>query len=297
MSMRRLYTEKDGIFDCFSPRVNKRHRYQWTLLFIVLFFSLILISGCGFFDGYSVEDYMKKVNEIQHSSDSMLINLDQDLNSLGTDLKQVGETVERLKAERDKINSTRMELESLEAPPAAGALKAHLLELYSQGAIILDDLAVTGYYRLSMEPLVAQYEESSKSFSEKVAAAGDEKALSTCVQEYQNSVIDISNRAQTIEPPVLSSHTHKRFICNLSTLQVGLAEMITGLENDDAGSIDDASKKMAEVDGTSEELQQQIIAEREADIHDYNSRIQTMSDLLNQIGQDQTELREQFDRK
>jgi DNA repair exonuclease SbcCD ATPase subunit len=256
-----------------------------------------MLSGCGYFDGYAIQDYLKKVNEIQHSSDSMLLNLDQDLNSLGADLNKVEETVERLKTERDEVESARMELESLEVPQAAEPLEAHLLELYAQGAAILGDLAATGSYRLSIEPLITQYEESSKSFSEKVKAASDKKTLSSCLQEYQNSVISIGEKVHSFEPPVLSSHSHTLFIYNLNTLQTGLAETIAGLENEDAGILEAASKKMAEVDGESKELHQQITAGREADINDYNSRIQKMSELLNQIGQDQVELHERYDRK
>ncbi len=53
---------------------------------------------------------------------------------------------------------------------------------------------------------------------------------------------------------------------------------------------------MAEVNGDSDSIRERINTERLADIQEYNAKIQKMSELMNQIGQNQTDLHQRFDR-
>ncbi len=255
------------------------------------------IPGCGLTEGYSVEDYLHNVARIQYSCDTALVNLNDDLNTLGgRDLKAVEITTERLKNEQGEVESAREKLEGLEAPEAAAPLKSHLLDLYSQGAENIGILAAGGDYRLAVEPLISEYESASRSFSEKVKTATDSKSLIACMQEYKKSLAGIAGRLKPVEPSMLSLHSHQRFIDDLNTLQAGLDETVTALESGDRAKLDDAAKKMEEVNQGSE-LQGTIAAERQADIKVFNAKVQRMTDLMAQIGQDQLELHQRFDRQ
>ena len=53
---------------------------------------------------------------------------------------------------------------------------------------------------------------------------------------------------------------------------------------------------MAEIEGGAD-VRQIVKAEREADIRQYNARIQKMMDLMSRIGQDQLDLHQKFDRR
>ncbi|MCL4473171.1 MAG: hypothetical protein M1539_00265 [Actinobacteria bacterium] len=79
-------------------------------------------------------------------------------------------------------------------------------------------------------------------------------------------------------------------------MQAGLGETIDGLQSNDKEKLDEAAAKMAAIEGGAD-MRQAIKAEREADIRQYNTRIQQMSELMSQIGQDQLDLHQQFDRR
>ncbi len=134
-------------------------------------------------------------------------------------------------------------MEALEVPEAAATLQQHLLELYQQGGKIISDLAATGDYRLAIEPLIAEYESSSKAFTEKIGSANDNETLIKYLHEYKTSVTAISDRARRIEPSALSQRSHKRFVDNLATVQTELTNTITGLRAEDATLIETAEKK------------------------------------------------------
>lgn len=253
-------------------------------------------SGCGLFEGYAVDSYLKKVARIQQESDESLMNLDQDLIALGGDQKAVEATVLQLRADGEAVAAARMELEALEAPEAAAPFKSHLLEVYTEGGSLLEELIRTGEYRLAIEPLINQYEASSGSFSENVKSASDREAVISCLRIYEGSITDIADKAQILQPPLLSSSSHKRFIANLNTVGEGLTGTISGLESEDAALLEAASSRMAGSGEMSEGLHQQIISEREADIRSFNAKIQEMTELWQHVVQDQLTLREQFAR-
>jgi len=263
---------------------------------LALFAFAAMLSGCGLFEGYAVQDYLKKVARIQHDSDVSLLDLDKDLDALGGDLKGVEATVLQLRADGEAIAAARMELEALQAPEAAMPLKDHMLELYAEGGSLLGELVKTGEYRLAIEPLISQYETSSNSFSENIKAVSGKAEIINSLREYEGSIAAIAEKAQVLQPPLLSSSSHKQFISNLNTVKEGLAETIAGLEAEDTTALEAASDKMARAGELNEDLRLQINAEREADIRSYNARIQRMSELWKQIGQDQLALQERFAR-
>ncbi|MHB9112877.1 MAG: hypothetical protein ACYC4D_09685 [Thermoleophilia bacterium] len=265
-------------------------------MFLVLAAIAAILSGCGLFEGYAVENYLKKVARIQQESDESLLNLDQDLNALGGDLVGVEATVLQLRADGEALVAARVELEALEAPEAAAPFKNHLLELYTEGGSLLEELVKTGEYRLAIEPLINQYETSSGSFSENIKSASGKAEVINCLHVYEGSIAAMAEKAQVLQPPLLSSSSHKRFIANLNTVREGLAETISGLESEDAAVLEAASNKMAGAGETNESLRLQIISEREADIRSYNAKIQGMTELWQQIVQDQLALRERFAR-
>ncbi len=63
-----------------SPRILPK-------LSVPLFIAVIFVSfsGCAYFEGYAVQDYLNKVASIQYSCDLALLNLSEDLNSLSGD--------------------------------------------------------------------------------------------------------------------------------------------------------------------------------------------------------------------
>ena len=273
---------------------------SWLPLMLLTVSGLLflVLAGCDYLEGYSVQDYLNNVAQIQYSSDYALLGMNADLNALGADdLKEVEATTARLKTEQNQVVQTIEQLDQLEAPESVASLKSHLLDLYAQGADNIGILAASGDYRLATEPLIGEYESASKSFSEKVKTATDQTSLVACLQEYENALTSISERLKPIVPSMLSVHSHQRFIDNLNTLQAGLGETIAGLEGSDKTKLDEATAKMAAIEGGGADMRQTIKTEREADIRQYNARIQKMADLMSQIGQDQLELHQQFDRK
>ncbi|MHB8858085.1 MAG: hypothetical protein ACYC6Z_01170 [Thermoleophilia bacterium] len=76
-----------------------------------------------------------------------------------------------------------------------------------------------------------------------------------------------------------------------------MSETVDGLNSNDKAKLDEAAAKMAAIEGGGADMRQAIKAEREADIRQYNARIQQMSELMSQIGQDQLDLHQQFDRR
>ena len=73
-------------------------------------------------------------------------------------------------------------------------------------------------------------------------------------------------------------------------------ETLAGLQSGDKAKLDEAAAKMAEIEGGAD-VRQIVKAEREADIRQYNARIQKMMDLMSRIGQDQLDLHQKFDRR
>ncbi|MCL4474593.1 MAG: hypothetical protein M1455_11800 [Actinobacteria bacterium] len=279
--------------------MNARKMLRIMVFPAALFLGLVLmVSACSYTEGYAVDDYLKNVSRIQYSSDYALLGMSADLNDLGaTDLKAVEATTARLKAEQDQIIAAREQLDQLDAPESASTLKSHLLDLYAQGAENIGILAASGDYRLATEPLMGEYESVSKTFSEKVKTANDQTSLVACLQDYENALLSISEKLKPIVPSMLSVHSHQRFIDNLNTLQAGLGETIDGLEGGDRAKLDEATAKMAAIDGGGADLRHTIRTEREADIRQYNAKIKQMSELMSQIGQDQLELHQRFDRQ
>lgn len=269
-------------------------RNYLVLLILVVFVTMI--SGCGLFEGYATQDYLKEVARIQHESDASLLNLDNDLDALGGDLMGVDATVVQLKADREAVAKAISQLEAQEAPEAAVPLRDHFLELYSEGDSLLGELVNTGEYRLAIEPLISQYETSSKSFSKNIKAMISKAEIVESLREYERSIASISEKAQVLQPPLLSKSSHIRFISNLNVVKEGLAETIAGLESEDTAALEAASNKMAGAGEVNEGLRLQINAEREADIRSYNEKIQRMTELWKQIGQYQLDLQERFSR-
>lgn len=259
---------------------------------------VLVISACSYTEGYAVDDYLKSAARIQYGSDSSLLGLSADLNALGdNDLAAVAATTERLKNEESEVASARDQLENLEAPEAASALKTDLVDLYSSGAENISLLVGSGDYRIAIEPLMSEYESASASFSNDIKGATDSTALIAQMQTYRAKLEEISEKLKPIEPSALSAHSHKRFQDNVSTLEAGLDETIAGLQTNDKTQLDEAAKKMSTLDAGSIGLQNMITAERQSDIKAFDAKIQRMSDLMAQVGQDQLELHREFDRQ
>lgn len=277
---------------CFGRR--KSH----ILFFVILTGAMLafLTVGCAMIEGKSVNSYLRSVESIQHDSDQALQDLTSDLADLNAEPAKVQAAVVRLREKKEAVQSARGRIEGLEAPEPVGNLRADLLTIYDKGGNLLEQLALTGEYRLAMEPLEARYENASSDFSKEISGAKTQDEILACVRNYQAAAAGIHQDASKLSAPLLSQLSHQRFVGNLGLLNQGLLGMVSGLENDDPGVTQSASDRLQAISGGNTNLRQQIAADRQADIRSYNAQIQEILSLAEKIRQDQAELHQEFDR-
>lgn len=258
---------------------------------------LLALSGCSYFEGLSVDNYLKSVSEIQSESDTALLELNDSLAALSGDEQQVTEAITHLGDCRLAVETALERIGNLEAPEEAAAFKSDITDLYLRGSAIISELEKAGHYALKTKPQTDAYEAASKRFSDDLAAAPDIQAVLSGIHEYEIAVDSALKGLQDVEPPVLYRRSHERLIGNLVTLKNGLAEMARGLESDDLGAIENASSTMSSISAGNPQLAADIKADRDADLRDFNARIEEMNAQMDKVRLDQEELRQRFKRE
>lgn len=267
----------------------------YLVLFLVTGLSISSIN-CSYIEGLTVEDYLKKVEEIQLHADSALLDLNSDLGELTGDLNKVSEAVSRLQNQREAVTGARSAIADLKAPEEALTLKDDLLKLYDSGGGIIDELVAFGNYRLEAEPLFGEYDAAAGKFNNEIQNGGDEGKTLTAFKNYEQAIAALAAKATQLQPPAMAANSHRRFVGNLETLNRGLGEMTLGIEGGDENRVEAASEKLASVSGDNDEFKKNRQSDRVADISAYNGKIAEMKTLVEKINLDQATLREEFDR-
>lgn len=256
---------------------------------------LLAFSGCDYFTANAINNYLADIAEIQQDSNLALMDLNQHVSSLSGDPEQIEEAITGLENSLVTIGDARKKINALDVPEDALELHGDLLELYSTGHSVVNDLITTGRYQLEMEPILAQYNAASSNFNDSLQAAADSSILLAAMRTYQAAIESISERAESLVPPTIATNSHKRFLTNLQTLRAGITEMIAAVEQNDVGAVEAASQKMSSVSAGDEQLEKDMLADLEADVRAYNAQIMEMSALTQKIKEDQAALRNRFE--
>ncbi|RJQ45924.1 MAG: hypothetical protein C4534_03590 [Gaiellales bacterium] len=183
----------------------------------------------------------------------------------------------------------------MDVPEDALELHGSLIELYSTGSSVVNDLITAGRYQLGMTPILTQYEVASNTFNQSLQTATDSGNLLTAMSTYQKVIGSIMKQAGELTPPTIGTNSHERLIDNLQTMHDGIAEMIAAVEKGDTIAVEAASEKMSSVSAGNERLETEMLADREADLKAYNTQIMKMSALLQKIHEEEAALRERFE--
>lgn len=256
-------------------------------------FLLSLSSSCTYFDALAIDGYLRQINEVQYDSDVLLSDIDENLALLEGDSGQVAEAIVRLEALRQAIIDTRLAIESLETPEPASVLRQHLLDLYSTGSEIIDDLILLGNYRLEAEPLIGEYQAINARYWEMISADNADDMVLAVLRDYEKAVAGVASGAETLKPPAMAANGDKRFRDSLEALRAGLSDMITGLESGDEKLIETASEKLSLAFGVNQEV---AAAEREADIAVFNDKVSAMNTEIDLIYEEQNRLIAEYHR-
>ncbi|MHB8967901.1 MAG: hypothetical protein ACYC57_06525 [Thermoleophilia bacterium] len=263
----------------------------------VLLFSLLLVvfPGCDYLTANSINKYLTEVAEIQHDCNLALLELNQYVSGLAGDTAQINEATTGLEASLTAIDEARERITALEVPEDALELHNDLIELYSTGSSVVTDLIASGRYQLDMEPILKEYEAASSEFSASLQAATDSGSLLASLQAYQATIEAIVKKATPLSAPTIATNSHERFMNNLEVMREGVGEMIAGIEQDDLQAVEGASEKIASISAGNEQLEKDMLADREADIKAYNAQILKMSKLTEKIQHEQAALRERYE--